>query len=226
MNQFTEKYKTFSNADLKKIIDNPTDAEVGAVEAAKIELKDRLRLNDGGLTDPAPNIKKSSPATNWIIAIISIVFALSFLYRIDTPFGLLTLVINESSISGVILDLIHFALWTMLPIAVYLFWKREKRGWILLCVFFANTTLNNIVSFSRELRQPGVANAFINSFFVAVVEFHALDIITYSACLWLICKSSVRLIYKVDRRLTLICIGLGAIITAVIWLTLVFKYQR
>ena len=41
MNQFTERYKTLTNPDLLKIIDNPGDYQPLAVETAKIELADR-----------------------------------------------------------------------------------------------------------------------------------------------------------------------------------------
>ena len=41
MNQYTELYKSLSNSDLLKIINNPNDYHLSAIEAAKSELADR-----------------------------------------------------------------------------------------------------------------------------------------------------------------------------------------
>jgi hypothetical protein len=41
MNQYTELYKPLSNSDLLKIINNPNDYQLSAIEAAKSELADR-----------------------------------------------------------------------------------------------------------------------------------------------------------------------------------------
>jgi hypothetical protein len=46
MNPFTERYKTLSNPDLLKIIDNPVDYQPIAVEAAQVELSNRQLNND------------------------------------------------------------------------------------------------------------------------------------------------------------------------------------
>ena len=41
MNEFIERYKTLSNSDLLKVIENQSDYQVKAVEAAKVEIQER-----------------------------------------------------------------------------------------------------------------------------------------------------------------------------------------
>lgn len=50
MNQFTERYKTFSNTDLLRVIDNQSDYQPKAVEAAKTEI-DQRNLSDQEMTE-------------------------------------------------------------------------------------------------------------------------------------------------------------------------------
>ncbi|MEM7108944.1 MAG: hypothetical protein AAF519_12020 [Bacteroidota bacterium] len=50
MNQFTERYKTFSNSDLLRVIDNQSDYQPEAVEAAKTEI-DQRNLSDQEMTE-------------------------------------------------------------------------------------------------------------------------------------------------------------------------------
>jgi len=50
MNQFTERYKTITNADLLRVIENQSDYQPEAVEAAKTEINQR-NLSDEELTE-------------------------------------------------------------------------------------------------------------------------------------------------------------------------------
>lgn len=50
MNQFTERYRTFSNSDLLRVIENHSDYQPEAVEAAKTEINQR-KLSDQEIKD-------------------------------------------------------------------------------------------------------------------------------------------------------------------------------
>jgi hypothetical protein len=50
MNQFSERYRTFSNSDLLRVIENQSDYQPEAVEAAKTEIKQR-NLSNQEVTD-------------------------------------------------------------------------------------------------------------------------------------------------------------------------------
>jgi hypothetical protein len=56
MNQFSERYKTFSNSDLLRVIENQSDYQPEAVEAAKTEINQR-NLSDEEFTEAKSDLE-------------------------------------------------------------------------------------------------------------------------------------------------------------------------
>jgi hypothetical protein len=253
MNPFTERYKTLSIPDLLKIIDNPTDYQPGAVEAAENELEgrqlndeelaaakeendaenqekqikiekykvfeDKVKIIGFSIADELNPIKTGILSPDKIISRISILFGMLFLFQAFTQFGLILFIFTDKSSKWDFSIVLYLLPYILLPLAVFLFWRRKKSGWILLAIFLVYSALITIVTFLMELRTDNSGGAGIGGLFPATsLATYLVRLFIYSGCLWLICKNNIREIYAINKQMMFISAGVGVAVTVIsIW---------
>jgi hypothetical protein len=190
MNQFTERYKSHSNAELLKIIENSSDYQPEAVETAKNEIEQR-QLTDkelkeaeteleiqrqeknkkterkqeienkvkefgASIVDTVNPIQQSTPTTERLIRLITIVFGLISVYQFYKEFGMLKFMLGNNGGEWDFSMALYFVPFFLVPIATVLFWFRKKIGWILLGIYLTYSAVNSIGLICRFNHQVQV----------------------------------------------------------------------
>jgi len=183
MTEFSEKYKSLSNIELLKILEEQKKYQQIAVETAKKELENR-KLSKQELEKIKSEIlkeklekkkrtEKKEKITNYltpffetinpiqsgiktpekIINLITIIFGIISIYRPFKEYTILHYIFTDSN-SGWDLSMVDFLLpLIILPIATYLFWKRKKTGWILMAIFLTYSAIIGLTIFFMSLNR-------------------------------------------------------------------------
>jgi len=253
MNPFAEKYKTLSNADLLKIIDNPSDYQPFAVEAAESELNQRelttSELEEANaeneakkqhlreqidrkvafetkvkgigfsIADTINPIQKTPPSANRIIAILSIGFGVLFLYEIFNQLEYLEFILTDKFVSWDLKILLYLLNLIVLPLAVFLFWRRKKSGWVFFSILFTFSLLAALYSLTLLLKLNRVDNRVNDLLPVASPASILWNVLFFAGCLWLIYKNDIRVIYAIDKRAIIISTLIGIVLTVLMGAT-------
>ena len=254
MNPFAERYKTLSNTDLLKIIDNGADYQPLAVETAYTELANRKlapevlenakaeinlelqqkvvqkekrqafenKVKDIGalVIDAVHPIQQSTPSTNRIINFLSAALGIMFLLTLFKEFSFITFMLFSKESRWDWSTPLDFLELIILPVFAILFWRRKKLGWVLFCICCCYLETTTVFYFFMELKAH-IAERYmaINNLFPLPSAAAALwNIIFFGACLWFICKRSIREVYQVsDQSAVLIAGTTTAVMVGIIW---------
>ena len=164
------------------------------------------------LADAINPIQQTPPSINRVINILSAVYAILFLVQVFSEFDLMNFMLTSKEAKWNI-DLIPYLLpLTLLPIATALFWRRKKWGWGLLGVFLSYSVLGSLVLYFMLLKYTPVSPAVDNLAPISASSaiYH---IAFFAACLWFLFKREIREIYQIDKRMIILTVGMGALLT-------------
>ncbi|MEI6123898.1 MAG: hypothetical protein WCQ95_09720 [Bacteroidota bacterium] len=183
----------------------------------KREIENNVRRNIFNFLNTFNLIQKSTPTSDKLIKLISIVFGAISVYKIYNEFNFITSLFTYNS--G------HWDLWTVLyilpliflPIAIVLFWRRKKIGWILLVVFLTYSIINLIALIYVIINSKSSGSPIIDSIFPrpSFIE-PILVLIFFGGALLTICKKNVREKYGIDNRHLIASIGITTVLTGFI----------
>ena len=251
MTEFTERFKTYSNTELLKIIDNPDDYQPLAVEAANAILSSRQltdedfanaraelgtqrqekKVQDKKKKDFENKVKDigtsvlsavnpipaETPNPDRIIKIISIVLGVLFLFQLYKEFGMIIFMFTDSEAQRETGMALYFLPLIIIPIAIILFFRRNKLGWTLLMIFLTYSAVSSVGMFILTLNtQPSGIPVLDKIFPQTSPEIHILAFLFFSGILWRICKVEIREIYSIDKKYMLTAISVVAAITVLI----------
>lgn len=176
-------------------------------------------------------IQKEPQTIDRKINLIVIVFGLLATYQIFKEFGMIQFMFTDSLAEWDFSMVLYFLPMIILPIAVFLFWKRNKIGWILMGAFFVYNIVNAIGMFfltwewSKEYE-------YTNDYSSGDLQIEFLEreglfpqpnpivyliiLVLFGATLWTIFKEDLRNKFKVDVKSGLITIGISVLITLTI----------
>lgn len=209
MNPFRERYKSKSNSELIRIIKNPIEYQELALEAAKEELIVR-GVSENEIVESEitaiPEVKDNfilSPILNKVKSYFkgnstedNIILIISILLGIGSAAGLLmswTFIRRGIDLESSIFLLINL----VQPIIAFLFWERKKIGWIIITITLTYLLVLSIYNFYNPY--------YLHSDEEVLVYFR--NSIFYGVLLYLICKSKVREIYKINAKVMTHVIG-------------------
>jgi len=225
---FTERFKTYTNTELLRVIDNPHDYQPDAVKTAREVFAKRLlsdeeieiarkelqtekqqesqkkekmdRINDraSSVLEEVDPIQRKTPTADKIINIISIILGILFLYQIYKDAELIVSLFKDIR-DWDLSVLIYFLPLIVLPLAAILFYKRQKLGWILLAIF---------------LTYSAVSSCFLLPVSPAI---YLIIILFYTGMTWSICKENIRDIYSVSKQTMILVITIPAVILGIIF---------
>ena len=188
------------------------------IEKYKV-FEDKVKIIGFSIADELNPIKTGILSPDKIISRISILFGILFLFQAFTQFGLILFIFTDKSSKWDFSIVLYLLPYILLPVAVFLFWRRKKSGWILLAIFLVYSALITIVTFLMELRARNPGESGIDGLFPATSPVtYLVRLFIYCGCLWLICKNNIREIYAINNRNLLITIGIGLAVTVTsIW---------
>ena len=214
MKEFTERFKSKTDAELLNIIENSENYRPLAVEAAKAEIESR-NLSDDEISDIEGKeqrsiLSKATGATkqtsmsegsaNRIIKSIAILFTLIWLYYTHSQSLIIQYVFSRDEVNWD-LHLIQILIPILYPpVMVFLFWKKQKAGWVLqaicltyICFSIVYLIFTSFLRLPYGFRMPDAA--------------YVLPIILWLAILRTICLKGIRNVFGIDRRIMYLTIG-------------------
>lgn len=168
-------------------------------------------------------IQNKDYTTDRKISTIVIFFGLMSVYQLYSNYPTLEYIFNTRLAEWDFFILKYLLIFILLPISVFLFWKRKIIGWMLMCAIFVHGIFTSIQTFfftwkySRATEiYEGDARAlieFIDSFSYSRLDLIILPLLIafYAANLWIICTSEIRDVFQISQKTALICISVAAI---------------
>lgn len=245
-NEFSDYYKTISDAELLNILDNPGAYQDAAIEAARKEFSDR-RLSEekiqyarqiltvkqeaeGKTYDQIRSIKEKGDLfassfnpmqsgiskTEKTIRIIVLAFGGIFIYTCVTEYRM---------ILGSLLDFPEFPFYSftvlafplLLGAATFFFSIRQKTGWILLTAFNTLGAITNIFILIRpNTWQASIAAIGRNIYGQPNPLTFVLYLIIFGGALYTLCKQDIRDAYSINRDVMGLTIGIAGFIGLII----------
>ncbi len=143
-----------------------------------------------------------------IIRLTTLIFVAVTVFTIFKEFGMLSYMFSEGEVNWD-LSLVEYCFpLIILPVAIFLFWKRKKSGWVLLSIYLTYSTISAIGLFFMSLgREPSGIPALESLFPTVSPITYIMTIIFFGGTLWLICKEIIRNIYKISKQTMIMTIG-------------------
>jgi len=155
-----------------------------------------------------------------IIRFTIIIFSGVSIYRIFKSFDLIKYVLFNKS-EKLDLDFFLYLLpLVLLPLSIFLLWRRKKIGWILTSAFFTYSTVSLFWLFILNLKINQSTLTQVNNILPVVQPFtYLFNSLFFGAFLFLICKKVVRIQFNVNNKIMFIIIG-------IITFSLIYKYLQ
>jgi hypothetical protein len=176
-------------------------------------------------------IQKEPQTIDRKINLIVIVFGLLATYQIFKEFGMIQFMFTNSFAEWDFSMVLYFLPMIILPIAVFLFWKRNKIGWILMGAFFVYNIVNAIRMFFLNW-EWNKEDEYTNDYSSGdlQIEFQKIEslfpqpnpivyliiVAIFGAPLWVIFKEDLRNEFEINVKSGLLTIGISALITITI----------
>jgi len=242
---FSEKFKTYSNADLLRIIENPNDYQSQAVEVAKnifsdrnlseteleiakneleIETETKIKIEQEKIAvenkvksifDRFNPISTKISTAEKTIRIISILFFGFYLRQLYIDFDFWRFMFTSSYADWHISIAPHILTLIAYPVGIVLFYLKKKLGWLLFAIFFTLSAISPIWF---------IILAIVWDFPLPpqTIQTHILLLFAfYVGMIWLISREKIRTIYSVSKR-TMILAIVGTVVVVGIILAISF----
>jgi len=184
--------------------------------AKRKERDERIKKSTSTLFETINPIQNGIQTPEKIIRLTILIFGCLVIYRLYQQFGMFQVIFHEG-ISDWDLSMVEYFLpIIILPIAVILYWKRNKIGWVLFSIFLTYSAFNAIVLFFMNLgRKPSGIPALENIFPTVSPTVYIMTLLFYGGFLFLNCKDDIRDVFKVSKKTMFTSIGLTLIVNLI-----------
>ncbi len=172
--------------------------------------EENIKKSASALFDTINPIQNGTRTPEKIIGLITLIFSGIAIYRIFREFGMLRYMLTDTDGGGLwdFSMIGYFFPLILLSIAIFLFWKRKKSGWVLLSIFLTYSAVTAIGLFFMNLDyQPTGIPAFDSLFPTVSPITYLMSLIFHGGALWAIGKENVRNIYQISKWTMFITIG-------------------
>ena len=221
MNPYEEKFKNLKDSELIDIVQNRSQFDKVAIEAAEKELNERgidASKSNSSANDNAPN-KSISKITDVahnvhpsivrkgkyekIISVMTIFLLLSYLYNLYNNLSFTLFTLSEGLFD--IFTLLSLAEIIAFPLFLWLFWNQRKWGWIIFEVLFTYLIFTNIfiLTVGWELTPFWETDNEITTvadflFYTPPLYTNVVKILFYFGLLLILFKSQIRDLFNID----------------------------
>jgi hypothetical protein len=190
-----------------------------AITKEKVELR-KKQANDikkriADIFDYFNPIQKEIPKPDKIIKFLFLGYLVFFFYKFYKEFRFLIWMFTDSRADWDLSTFFYFFPLIILPIAIILFWKRKRIGWVLLSIFNSYSVIGALCIFITEVgreRTPGL-EVLDNLFQTPPPIYYLIGSIIWGAILYTLLKKEIRKKYNIDQTRLFISIGIGGLLT-------------
>jgi len=177
-------------------------------------IKSKIKNAGSEVIDSINPIQPERPTVEKTIRIVAIFYGIIFVYMLVFKFRDIYIGFLDIK-DGHFYPISYVLFFCLLPVAVYLFFKKRKTGWTLLTGLICYLVVGVVITFidfftyqssgilSELFPRPSIISAIIQLIFVAT-------------SLFAVCKQDVRIIFGVNRNLMISTIVLGILLTVFI----------
>jgi hypothetical protein len=187
----------------------------------KIELKNELKDLGTSVADTINPVQEGEPTANKIIKTTTVIFSFLFLYMLYRDYNFLKFVITDANAKWDLSVLTCVLPLVWVPLATFLFYKHLKAGWILLAAYNVYSLTTTIMLIFMELvRQPSSIPMLEHLFPPTSIATFVITLVFFGGSIWLISKSNIREVYRIDGKAMRTTIVITAIATLVLFGTI------
>jgi hypothetical protein len=165
------------------------------------EKEERLKSRFFKFIDPIHPFKSCIPSFERTIRLIIIVFGIISIYQLISDIDSFLYIIG--SIGEEDLSIFIFLIpYLLLPISVYLFWKRKKIGWVLLNLYFVFSLINLVVLmvWAFQYQSSDILGIETLLFPPTSPADYILPILFYVGTIWVMCKKDMRTHFSIKLK--------------------------
>lgn len=180
------------------------------------EREEKIKKSTSTLFDTINPIQNGIQTPEKIIRLTILIFGCLIIYRLYQELGMFQIIFYEGISTWDLSMVEYFFPIIILPIAVTLYWKRKKIGWILLSIFLTYSAFNAVVLFFMNLgRETSGIPALENLFPTVSSGVYIMTLLFFGGFLFLNCKNGIRDIFKISKKAMFITIGLTLIVNLI-----------
>jgi len=178
--------------------------------------EDKIKQNIYSFFDLINPIQNGIQTPEKVIRLIILIFAGISIYKIFTEFGMIYFILTNGETKWDLSIIEYFLPLIILPLAVILFWKRKKIGWILLSLFLTYSSVISVRLFFLTIGHQPIGLPAMDSLFPLVSPIDYLfSLLFYGGTLWLICKENSREIFRIKKKEMNQTIGITTFLTVI-----------
>lgn len=227
-------YQPLAVIAAKKILDgrNLNKAEIEIVKSSIIkereeketrkqkiqEFKNRVKSTGTSVLDALNPIQTDQQESETLIKMICGVFGMIFLFHLASHFGTIRYMFSEIEAKWNLDTAFYFLPFIMLPIALFLFYKRKKIGLALLIIFLTYTAVHifGIYLLTLNRRASGIP-AINNTIYPKTqIATQLLTFVFYAGALYRICQADIRKMFNVSLKQILLPIVITVVLSVMI----------
>lgn len=221
MKSYEEKFKNLKDSELIDIVQNTSQFDEVAIEAAECELNKRgieASKSKSSANDNAPNkfisklkgfahdihlsiVRKGKYEK--IISVMTIFLLLTYLYNLYNDLSFTLFILSDGLFD--IFTFLKIAEIIAFPLFLWLLWNKRKWGWVIFEVLFTNSVFTNILllfvgweltPFWETDNEITTAADFL--FYIPPLYTNVVKILFYLGLLLILFKSQIRDLFNID----------------------------
>ncbi|CAN5889761.1 hypothetical protein BH11BAC7_BH11BAC7_19830 [soil metagenome] len=186
-----------------------------ALAKKKISIAKELKDLGDSVIETIHPVKTTPPTGDNLIKVTVVIFSLLFLYLLNYDIGFIKFMFTDHYVKWDLSTVLYLLPFPWIPIAIVLFYKHNKAGWILLMIYISYSLACAIIfQLSYLLSSPSTIPVLDNLFPKVSPVTIIATFLFYGGSLVLICKVSIREVYSIDKKSVLITIATGALLAA------------
>jgi hypothetical protein len=173
-------------------------------------IESKIRSVGSSVVDTLNPIQTDVPATEKLIKLISVSIGGLFFYKIYKEFYLLTSLLTDNGGRWDFSVVMYGLPFILLPTAGLLLWFRKKLGWVLATIYFSYSAAAAMAMFLAELTRESTGMPGVDTLFPTVSPtFYIGTFLVFAGLTWTLCKEKVREVYRIDKQMMLMALGIG-----------------
>ncbi|MBI1227469.1 MAG: hypothetical protein GC192_19715 [Bacteroidetes bacterium] len=220
--------REISKADIQSV-KNEVSIERFRIEERQKHLQkaeDKAKAIGANLLENISPIQKEPFSADKKLNIIVVVFGIWAVYQLAQGLGILPFSFRSSYGRWDTDPISYFLPLIVLPVALFLFWKRNNVGWMMFCAYLVYNIINALAMLSLAWRWNRHEEISDNTPGYIHIDFHNRDIfagpdpmtflsalIVFGGTLWVISRSDSRNLFEINLQTALMTMGAVASIS-------------
>jgi hypothetical protein len=200
----------------RELSPNEINAVKEQMEAARLQkekqkekvkvIEDTIKKAGNTIIDTLNPIQSGIPTTDKLIRFIVIAYGGIFIFQLLTETR--SIIATVKDIADYPVETIFYLLpFVILPVGLFYFWKRKKRGWVLLGIFITYFIVHACWMLYEYFTWTSSGNEFFDMLLPVTSPVSSwVQLLVLGGTLFVICKREIREIYKIDKQSMLLTI--------------------